>query len=98
MLQPQLPVEHGYGSLGEVAPVGAPVRLGEVGERGDLLAGFAQHLCDVNPPEPTQVDAPRTPLDTLAQEVIDTPIATAEFTQAERHAPLLPPPHGARSW
>jgi hypothetical protein len=27
------------------------------------------------PPEPTPIDAPRTPLDTPAQEVINTPIA-----------------------
>jgi hypothetical protein len=29
----------------------------------------------LSPPEPTPIDAPRTQLDTLAQKVIDTPIA-----------------------
>jgi hypothetical protein len=31
----------------------------------------------LNPPEATPVDAPRTPLDTPALEVIDTSLATA---------------------
>jgi putative transposase len=44
----------------------------QVADRRYLSEGSMAML---NPPEPTPIDAPRTPLDTPAQEVIDTPIA-----------------------
>jgi hypothetical protein len=42
----------------------------QVSDRRYLSEGSMAML---NPPEPTPIDAPRSPLDTPAQEVIDTP-------------------------